>query len=277
MPTEDQTAVAEVYDRGISELVEVPTTSMVPTIMTSVTPPITTDVTLISASSPRVNLPEGSPSCPTITATCRPGTWMQQLTEGQISEPREGENISGDSSIVETMSEALPDELGCEWRVLHPFDLPGVRFPTDTTPSNQSHLARNDVLVELIQTTEYLDEVPTWGQRDYRLYPTHYGDPFYRGRGRGRGRGGQGRREWLQGRPTERPDRSFAGGNGQTNNARPQLLTSTDRPTPIQQEDEWSIPPTLERRNDTEGHQNSIYVFSSCSSLYRRMFIYRLE
>ena len=26
-------------------------------------------------------------------------------------------------------------------------------------------------LVELIQTTEYLDDVPTWGQRDYRLYP----------------------------------------------------------------------------------------------------------
>ena len=75
---------------------------------------------------------------------------------------------------------AIPDELGCEWRVLHPFDLPGVRFPTDTTPSNQRHLAENDVLVELIQTTEYLDEVPTWGQRDYRLYPPRYGDPFYR-------------------------------------------------------------------------------------------------
>ena len=38
----------------------------------------------------------------------------------------------------------------------------------------------NDALVELIQTTEYLDDVPTWGQRDYRLYPPHYRDPFYR-------------------------------------------------------------------------------------------------
>ena len=115
---------------------------------------------------------------------------MQQLTEGQISEPREEENISGDSSVIEMLSGAIPDELGREWRVLHPFDLPGVRFPTDTTPSNQRHLAKNDALVELIQTTEYLDEVPTWGQRDYWLYPPRYRDPFYRGRGRGRGRGG---------------------------------------------------------------------------------------
>ena len=41
----------------------------------------------------------------------------------------------------------------------------------DTTPPNQRRLAENDTLVELIQTTEYLDDVPTWGQRDYRLYP----------------------------------------------------------------------------------------------------------
>ena len=58
-------------------------------------------------------------------------------------------------------------ELGCKWRVLHPFDLPGVRLPSETTPPNQRCLAENDALVELIQTTEYLDDVPTWGQRDY--------------------------------------------------------------------------------------------------------------
>ena len=61
----------------------------------------------------------------------------------------------------------IPDVLGCEWRVLHPFDLPGVRFPNDTTPSNQRRLVENDALVELIQMTEYLDDVPTWGHRDY--------------------------------------------------------------------------------------------------------------
>ena len=44
--------------------------------------------------------------------------------------------------------------------VLHPFELPGVRFPTETTPLNQRRLAENDALVELIQTTEYLDDVP---------------------------------------------------------------------------------------------------------------------
>ena len=67
--------------------------------------------------------------------------------------------------------EEIPDELGCECRVLHPFELPGVRFSKDSTPPNQRRLAENDALVELIQTTEYLDNVPTWGQRDYRLYP----------------------------------------------------------------------------------------------------------
>ena len=62
----------------------------------------------------------------------------------------------------------------------------------DNTPPNQSRLAEDDALVELIQTTEYLEDTPTWGQRDYQLYPPRYGDPFYRGRGRGRGR-----RDWL--------------------------------------------------------------------------------
>ena len=180
---------------------------------------------------------------------------MQQLTEGQISEPREEENISGNSSVIETLSGAIPDELGCEWRVLHPFDLPGVRFPTDTTPSNQRRLAKNDALVELIQTTEYLDEVPSWGQRDYQLYLPHYRDPFYRGRGRGRGRGGQGRREWLQGRQMERPERGFAREIGQDNTIRPQQPTSMDRPTPVRQEDDWSIPPPVERRDDAVSHQ----------------------
>ena len=92
------------------------------------------------------------------------------------------------------LAEGIPEELGCEWRVLHPFEIPGVRFPTDNTLPNQRRLAENDALVELIQTTEYLEDTPTWGQRDYQIYPPRYGDPFYRGRGRGRGRG---RTEWL--------------------------------------------------------------------------------
>ena len=128
-----------------------------------------------------------------------------------------------------------------------------MRFPTDTTPSNQRCLAENDALVELIQTTEYLNDVPTWGQRDYQLYLPHYGDPFYRGRGRGRG--GLGRREWLPGRQTERPERGFARAIEQDNTVRSQQPTSTDRPTPVRQEDEWSIPPPVERRDDSERYQ----------------------
>ena len=145
---------------------------------------------------------------------------MQQLTEGQTNESRREEDSSNESLITmeETIPEDIPDELGHEWRVLHPFDLPGVRFPTDTMPSNQRRLAENDALVELIQMMEYLDDVPTWGHRDYRLYPPHYGDPFYRGRGRG----GRGRREWLQERPMERPNGGFGRGNGRDNNMRPQ-------------------------------------------------------
>ena len=140
--------------------------------------------------------------------------------------------------------------MGQEWRVLHPFEIPGVRFPMDATPPNQRRLAENDALVELIQTTEYLEDTPTWEQRDYQLYPPWYGDPFYRGRGRGRGRG---RCEWFNDRPAERSNeglgRGFPHGNGreirgeisQMHNARDQL----DR-----QEDEWSVPVSVERRED---------------------------
>ena len=109
-PAVNQTTVDEVQARDQSELAEVSTTNVVPTTTTFATPPITTDMTLIS--SPRVSLLEGSSSHPTVTATCRPRTWMQQLTEGQISEPRERENTPSDSSVIETLSEAIPDELG---------------------------------------------------------------------------------------------------------------------------------------------------------------------
>ena len=171
----------------------------------------------IDTSSPRVILPDGSPSQPTATPTCRPRTWMQQTTEGQINEPPSENASSNESTLsaIEVLPEEIPDKLGCEWRVLHPFELPGVRFPTDSTPPNQRRLAENDALVELIQTTEYLEDTPTWGQRDYRLYPPQYDDPFYRGRGRGRGRG---RWEWFHERPAERMNgglgRGFSHGSG---------------------------------------------------------------
>ena len=163
----------EVCERNIIKVPDVLTTTVATTTTSTTTPSITIDVELKGTSSPRISLPKGSPSHPTVTATCRPRTWMQQFTEGQTNEPRREDVSLGESntSIVETLSEDIPDELGHEWRVLHPFDLPGVRLPTYTMPPNQRRLAENDTLVELIQTTEYLDDVPTWVQRDYRLYP----------------------------------------------------------------------------------------------------------
>ena len=153
---------AELCERDVTKVHEV----------TTATTPVVHDVEPRSTSSPRISLPEGSPSHPTVTATCRPRTWMQQITEGQTNEPtRERHSDESTSSDGNITFEDIPNELGHEWRVLHPFELPGVRFPMDSTPPNQRRLAENDALVELIQTTEYLDDGPTWGQRDYRLYP----------------------------------------------------------------------------------------------------------
>ena len=159
---------AEVPERDVIEVSDVPAT-----IATTATPPVALDVEPRGTSSPRISLPEGSQFHPTVTATCRPRTWMQQIAEGHINERRREDASSSDSntSAIETLPEDIPDELGHEWRVLHPFKLPGVRFPMDSMPPNQRRLAENDALVELIQTTEYVDDVPTWGQRDYRLYP----------------------------------------------------------------------------------------------------------
>ena len=58
--------------------------------------------------------------------------------------------------MVETLPEDIPDELGHEWRVLHLFDLPGVRCPTDTMPPNQRRLAENDAFME------YCKQQNTW-------------------------------------------------------------------------------------------------------------------
>ena len=253
VPARNQMTSVEVHERDNIEVPDISTTTVVTTSVT--TPPIPLDVELIGTSSPRISLPEGSPSCPTVTTTCRPRTWMQQLTEGQITEPRRGDASSSESntSVVETLPEEIPDELGHEWRVLHLFDLPGVRFPTDTMPPNQRRLAENDALVELIQTTEYLDDVPTWGQRDYRLYPPHMVILFIEEEVEE----GRGRREWLQERQMERPNGGFGRGNGRDNNVRPQQQAPTDRPQPARQEDEWSLPPTVERRDDAERWQTT--------------------
>ena len=139
------------------------------------TPPVSHDLietepTESGTMSPQTYLPNGSPPRPTTTATCRPQTWVQCILEGQIEEhSREDEGSLESDPLEPLVLEGLPDELGPEWRVLHLFEILGVKFTTDDTPPNQRRLAENDSLVKLIQTAEYLEDAPSWGQR--RFYP----------------------------------------------------------------------------------------------------------
>ena len=110
--------------------------------------PIETEPAEPGTTSPRTYLPNGSPPRPTATATCRPQTWVQCISEGQIEEhSREDEDSLESEPLEPLVLEGLPDELGPEWRVLHPFEILGVRFPTDDTPPNHRRLAENDALV----------------------------------------------------------------------------------------------------------------------------------
>ena len=140
----------------------------------------------------------GTPPRPIATATLRSRMLEQRRSEGQVEEQSQDDDGSEDETIEPFVMEGLPDELGPEWRILHPFDIPGVRNLTEDTPPTHRRLAENDTLVELIQTAEYLEGAPSWEQR--RFYPSRYGDPFYRDHGIGRGRG----RGWLQEDVTER-------------------------------------------------------------------------
>ena len=149
------------------------------------TPPVPSDPVETEPTEPetplsRTYLPSGSPPRLTATATCRPRTWVQHISEGQVEEHSgEDENSEESEPLEPLVLEGLPAELGPEWRVLHPFEILGVRSPTEDTLPNHRRLAESDALVELIQTAEYLEDAPSWGQR--RFYPPQYGDPYYRG------------------------------------------------------------------------------------------------
>ena len=74
IPTGSPTGISvEVHERDVTEVPNVSTSN-------AATTPVILDVESIGTSSPRISLPEGSPSCPTVTATCRPRTWIQQIT-----------------------------------------------------------------------------------------------------------------------------------------------------------------------------------------------------
>ena len=74
----------------------------------------------------RTFLPNGSPPRPTATATLRPRMLVQRMSEGQVEEQSRGEDSEENDILEPLVMEGLPDELGPEWRVLHPFDIPGV-------------------------------------------------------------------------------------------------------------------------------------------------------
>ena len=174
---EDALAATRLFFNAVSERRNIPEVLVMSTTGVSqinappVPPdPIETEPAESGTASPRVHLPNGSPPRPMATATCRPRTWVQHISEGQTEEPSREDEDSVESAPLEPLVlEGLPDELGPEWRVLHPFEIPGVRIPTDDTPPNHRRLAESDALVKLIQTAEYLEDAPSWEQR--RFYP----------------------------------------------------------------------------------------------------------
>ena len=102
---------------GITSEISTPAiTSTVPTTST------TTTTTGAEMGSPRSFLLNGSPSRPTMTATCRPQTWVQRISEGWTHVPPPDGTESGESDLHEpslSVEEEVPENLGCKWRVLH--------------------------------------------------------------------------------------------------------------------------------------------------------------
>ena len=113
--------------------------------VTSATPIVTEAETMEAETRiSRTFLPNGSPSRPIATATCRPQKWVQYISEEQINEPsQEGAGSEGGCpSEPYVLAEEIPEELGHKWRVLHPFEIPGVRFPMDNYSTKSRKISR---------------------------------------------------------------------------------------------------------------------------------------
>ena len=94
-------------------------TSTVPTTSTA------TMTTGAEAGSPRSFLPNGSPSRPTVPATCRPQMWVQRVSEGWTNVPPLDGTDLGESSLPEPsllVEEEVLENLGHKWTVLHPLN-----------------------------------------------------------------------------------------------------------------------------------------------------------
>ena len=97
IPTEDQRTQSEVYVRDNNNVLRVPTMTIVTTSFSAPTSPTMVDTNLRGTESPRISLPERTMPHPTATATCRPRTWMQQLTEEQTTETSKERDSSNES------------------------------------------------------------------------------------------------------------------------------------------------------------------------------------
>ena len=115
----------QVVSLGPSEEVPITTTSgttlETSTLAITFTVPTTTSTTTTATKaemgSPRSFLPNGSPSRPTATATCRPRTWVQRILEGWTSAPPPDGTESGESDLHEpplSSEEEVPENLGHE-------------------------------------------------------------------------------------------------------------------------------------------------------------------
>ena len=119
-------------------------------------------------------------STTTTTAVCPP-IRRPTRTEGPTEssrESRESDDGSGDDPFPHD-EPVGPDEFDDEWVVLHPFDTPGVREQSPDVPITMQRVVSSDARVEMLQTMQYLDDVPGPGPRDFRRYPARYADPFY--------------------------------------------------------------------------------------------------
>ena len=95
-------------------ITEVPTMSIVSVSQIDTPPapsvPVETEPDEPETTFSRMYLPSGSPPRPTATATCRPETWVQCISEGQIEEhSREDEDSVESEPLEPLVLEGLPD------------------------------------------------------------------------------------------------------------------------------------------------------------------------
>ena len=213
--------------------------------------PLTTSASEIEHSEPspvRTFPPSETPSRPIVTATLRPRVLEQSKTEGQVEDQSQKDDGPENETIKPFVMEGQPDELGPERRIVHPFNIPGVRNPTEDTPPTQRGLVENDT-----QTAEYSEDAPSWEQR--KCYPSRYGDPLDRDHGIDRERG------WLPEDITERgidkgQGRFSSHGHGRNDHDR------NDFPPSVGRDIRLKLPPGQARFTDWSSISTPPAVFS---------------